>query len=263
VNDAPVNTLPVGFAATEDAILTLSGISLGDIDNAALATVILNVTSGNLTLNTAVAGGATAGQAAGNGTGTITISGASITAINATRAHATGLQLAPVDDNNIAANFTLTADDGALTDIDIRSITFTPVNDTPVIGTAIMEGDGILDTDGWSWTAPAGSFTDIDADALLNAAPQTLTYSAFLDGGTPLPAWLVFDPVTQSFNVTAGTGVIGLYYISLRATDNLGTYAEQHFHLGIGVDGLSVTAGDDVLIGTPAADSIMGFGGND
>jgi hypothetical protein len=57
VNDAPVNTVPVTIGPVdEDGTLAVSGISVADIDSAALTTT---VTIANGTLNLGVTGGAT------------------------------------------------------------------------------------------------------------------------------------------------------------------------------------------------------------
>src|SRR5688572_6254738 len=63
VNEAPVNTLPASFAASEDSPLVLAGLSVADADSGADdLRVTLTVSGGRLTLATDVAGGLAAGQ---------------------------------------------------------------------------------------------------------------------------------------------------------------------------------------------------------
>jgi VCBS repeat-containing protein len=63
VNDAPVTTVPGAQSVDEDTTLAIGGVSVADVDSAAITTT-LTVTSGTLTVGTG--GGAAIG---GNGTG--------------------------------------------------------------------------------------------------------------------------------------------------------------------------------------------------
>lgn len=47
----------------------------------------------------------------------------------------------------------------------------------------------------FSANAPAGAFADVDTG-------EVLTYSATLDNGSALPAWLSFDAATRTFQGT-------------------------------------------------------------
>jgi hypothetical protein len=67
----------------------------------------------------------------------------------------------------------------------------------------------------FSFTIPDSTFVDDDGN-------NTLTYSAKLTNGDPLPAWLVFDTITATFS---GTPVItGTLNISITATDTAKTF---------------------------------------
>ncbi|UVO55773.1 S-layer family protein [Sphingomonas sp. SUN039] len=151
VNDNPVNTTGGTLTLNEDASATaFTGISIADVDAdpaTALMTVQFTVGRGIITLNTGVAGGVGAGQitAGANGTTTITVT-ATLNAINATLANATGLTYTPTANVNGADALTiLTSDAGAtgtggtLTDSDNKAISVTAVNDAPVAsGSATM-----------------------------------------------------------------------------------------------------------------------------
>ena len=61
---------------------------------------------------------------------------------------------------------------------------------------AVEIADQSTDEDaGFSFTVPATSFIDVDAG-------DSLTLSATLADGSPLPAWLSFDAATQTFSGT-------------------------------------------------------------
>ena len=63
-------------------------------------------------------------------------------------------------------------------------MTVTPVNDAPVVGTAITN-QSISEDTAWTFQVPAQAFTDVDSDSLI--------YSATMWDGTALPPWLAFD----------------------------------------------------------------------
>ncbi len=76
----------------------------------------------------------------------------------------------------------------------------------------------------FSYTFPDSTFIDDDGN-------NTLTYSAALSNGTPLPSWLSFDSTTRTFS-----GVISPVQsinIKVTATDNAGTSASCTFTLNI------------------------------
>ena len=78
-------------------------------------TVTLSVGRGTLAIDTGVAGGVSAGQVGGNGTGIVTIT-ATQAEINATFAAATGVAYTPTPNVNGADSLTMTTSDGTLQD---------------------------------------------------------------------------------------------------------------------------------------------------
>ena len=66
-------------------------------------------------------------------------------------------------------------------------------NDAPVAVVPIANQTTNEDA-GFSFTVPTTSFTDVDVG-------DTLTLSATLADGSPLPAWLSFDPATQTLSL--------------------------------------------------------------
>lgn len=132
VNDAPVNTVPTAQTVAEDQILTLNGLTVGDVDaNGGNLTVTLEVDHGKLNLVTAA--GLTV---SGNGTDTITVTG-TVAAINAA---INGLKYQGLANYNGADQLKITTSDngntglgGVKTDVDTVNITVSAVNDAPVM----------------------------------------------------------------------------------------------------------------------------------
>lgn len=88
VNDAPLLTVPGSKTTPEDIALTITGISVADVDvseGTGEVQVILGVISGTLTVAGDIAGGLTLGQIAGNGTGAVVLRGP-LAAVNTTLA---------------------------------------------------------------------------------------------------------------------------------------------------------------------------------
>ncbi|MCA1971595.1 MAG: tandem-95 repeat protein [Caenispirillum sp.] len=101
------------------------------------------------------------------------------------------------------------------------TITVTPVNDAPVVAQSLADQSATQNAP-FVFTIPAGSFTDVDAG-------DTLTYSA-----AGVPPWLSFDADTRTFSGTPGSGDIGSWTITVRATDGSGASAEDSFLLTVG-----------------------------
>ena len=99
------------------------------------------------------------------------------------------------------------------------------MNDPPVAVVPIADQTTNEDA-GFSFTVPPTSFIDVDAG-------DSLTLSATLADGSPLPAWLVFDPVTQTFSGTPLNDDVGSLTIRVTATDTSGAIATQDFHITV------------------------------
>ena len=72
----------------------------------------------------------------------------------------------------------------------------------------------------------AGAFADVDAG-------DALAYAATLADGGALPAWLAFDPASQSFSAAPGYSDGGSYLVRVIATDIAGASASGDFTLDI------------------------------
>ena len=165
-----------------------------------------------------------------------------------------GYTYTPSLDFNGSDSFTFRANDGALnSNVATVSITVAPVNDAPVLVNPLAD-QVVVAQSLFGVTLPANTFIDVD-----NA---TLTWSATLDSGSPLPAWLGFEAATRSFNGTAPAASVGSLSIKVTASDG-GLAVNDVFVLTINAppnspptsaDGLATTAEDVALQGQlPAA----------
>lgn len=87
----------------------------------------------------------------------------------------------------------------------------TPVDDAPVVTTPIADQSSPEDYF-WSFRVPAGTFIDRDGD--------TLSYSASLSDGSPLPNWLRFDTTALSFAGRPPTNFNGVHNLRVTASAN-------------------------------------------
>ncbi|POY59239.1 membrane protein [Pectobacterium versatile] len=141
----------------------------------------------------------------------------------------------------------VTATDGSNASISTTfGLTVTNVNDTPVVSTPIPP-QNVAQGGGFNFTVPDGTFSDPDGD--------TLTLSATLANGSPLPSWLRFDPTIGTFSGTPGNADVGTLVIRVTATDGSNTSISTSF-------GLTVTnANDAPVVATPIPPQSVAQGG--
>ncbi len=126
--------------------------------------------------------------------------------------------------------FTIAVDDGH-GGVATRTVKVAIVgaNDAPVVANALSDQSATTASP-FTFSVPADTFSDPDAS-------DTLAYSATLADGSPLPAWLSFDPSTGLFSGTPGAGDGGTLAIDVVATDTAGASAVASFNLGVGGGG--------------------------
>ncbi len=118
------------------------------------------------------------------------------------------------------------ATDGAgMAATQLFDLTVVNVNDAPATVTPI-DNQAATEDLSFVFTVPTGTFADIDAG-------ETLSYSAALADGTPLPAWLTFDPATLTFAGTPANGDVGNIGVAVTATDLAGASTVAAFALGV------------------------------
>jgi len=92
----------------------------------------------------------------------------------------------------------------------------------------------------FSYTVPDSTFVDDDGN-------QTLSYSATLLNGDPLPSWLNFDTTTITFSGTPSA--VEIIYLKVMATDTAGKTASDIFKLTVHLpDGTQEKIDEDLLI---------------
>ena len=125
------------------------------------------------------------------------------------------------------ANFTgvldivVTASDGALSASSAFRLTVDSVNDAPAVLTPLADVT-VAEDNAVDLTIPAGTFGDVDGDAL--------SLSASLGNGDPLPSWLTFDAATQRLTGTPPANFDGQVDIVVTASDGMQS-ASSSFHL--------------------------------
>jgi hypothetical protein len=152
---APVNTLPVSYATSEDTPVSLSGLSVADADSVS-GSVTLSVVTGTL-----AATSTNLVTVTDSGTGSIVLTG-DFADINAYLADVINQPVyAPVANASGTVVLTITSSDGSTSDVDTINIVVTAVNDAPSVNlgttsTFTENGSAVL-------IASAASLTDVDS----------------------------------------------------------------------------------------------------
>ncbi len=97
---------------------------------------------------------------------------------------------------------------GSLTELGAGSIFYTPTH--PAVDAGFTDQTATT-KQAFSYTFPANAFSDPNGD--------TLTYTARLEGGAALPAWMTFNAATRTFSGTPPTNVVGTYIVEVIASD--------------------------------------------
>ncbi len=108
----------------------------------------------------------------------------------------------------------LTATDGQLSSTRDFTVTYSNDNDQPVVAEVIPDQTWDGPGGAFSYTVPAGTFTDADPGT------DTFTYTATLANGDPLPSWLSFNAATRTFS---GNPPANFASLSVTVTANDGT----------------------------------------
>ncbi|MBX9459549.1 MAG: putative Ig domain-containing protein [Rhizobium sp.] len=117
---------------------------------------------------------------------------------------------------------------------DTFDITVANINDDPELTNPI--GGQTANTGvAFSFAVPANTFVDIDIG-------DTLTYTALLADGSPLPDWLSFDAAALSLSGTPAAENVGVLSLRLTADDGNGGQAIHDFTLTVAVNTVANTA---------------------
>lgn len=113
-------------------------------------------------------------------------------------------------------------------DIETFTTAIQSVNTPPVLATPIEDKATAANTD-FTFQLIDSTFTEIDTE-------DSLTYTATLEDGSPLPSWLSFDPITQLFSGTPTNSDQGTLNIRVVAIDSQGSFADDIFALTVSED---------------------------
>lgn len=126
----------------------------------------------------------------------------------------------------------------------VAGIVVQPVNDPPVVARPLVDqnaAEGSL----FRYRFAGDTFHDVDIG-------DTLTYSATLADGSPLPSWLRFDPATRTFWGTPAQAHVGTLEIRVTATDSHGAAVSDVFALTIADVNFAP------VLAKPLADQVVG-----
>jgi VCBS repeat-containing protein len=190
--DGTPRVITVTITGTNDAAV-ISGTATGAVTEAGgvanatpgtpTATGTLTSTDVDGTANAFTAVSTATASVGGYGTYTMTSAGVWVYTLNNNNATVQALS----GTQKLTDSFTVTAADGTPR---VITVTVSASNDAPVVALAIPDQMAVLGTS-FSYTVPAGSFTDIDS---------ALTYTATRGDGTALPSWLTFNAATRTFS---------------------------------------------------------------
>jgi Ca2+-binding RTX toxin-like protein len=257
VNDPPIATATnSALAYTENATTAIdSAITVSDVDSANLVSATVSISSGFIsaqdTLTFTAQNGITSSY--NSSTGVLTLTGSATLANYQTALRS--ITYTNSSDNPTTTPRTVsfvvndgTADSTAVT----RNINITAVNDNPVVANPITDQTAATDT-AFNFALPANTFTDVDTG--------NLTYTATLEDGNLLPAWLTFNGT--SFSGTPTTNNVGSLNIKVIASDGTATVSDVFLLTVIRVNVINGTPAADKLTGTEMKDIIFGLQGND
>jgi hypothetical protein len=300
VNDGPVNTVPGAQSVDQNTNLSITGLSVGDIDaGSGTITVALSVLHGSLNISSGVPGGLTSVGISGNGTGSVTLTG-TLATIDATLSGTNAVTYKGAAGYSGSDTLTMTSNDGgntgtggALSDTDTVAITVNATNQAPVANddhwyisqgttavlptaTAFLANDwdkegNVLTVTGIR-VSGGGSFTGVGT--ALSTSFGTVTLN--VDGTVTYATNNTTSTVTLDYQLSDGSLTsIGHVTITPEAVGNGNTadsinlsgvtdlFAVSYIDAGGGADTIAGGAGSDTLIGSPGTDTIVGSGGSD
>ncbi|MCK1549543.1 VCBS domain-containing protein [Bradyrhizobium sp. 177] len=285
VNDAPVNTVPGTQEVLHDANLSITGMSISDVDAGGAVNITTNLSVLHGTLTIASAGGA---LVSGSGTGSVTLTG-TVAQINTTLAAANNVVYKGVANFVGSDTLTVLTNDhgntgtgGNLTDTD--AVTINVESNNP--GTLTTSPTDVI-------FYASGTNTLNGTNATLNGTDSitggTGTDTLILTGGSPLATFGAGNIVLTNFEVfkivdsNSGNHTNNITFLS--GFQNNGTLTVDGSGIGgngklnlqasnvtsgafvvIGGDNddiINTGSGDDTITGGPGNDTLTGGGGND
>ena len=159
-------------------------------------------------------------------------------------------------------NLTVTVTDtGGLSATDTFALSILNLNHAPTVVKPIDICPAVAEDCPFSFALPDHIFDDPDL-----VVGDRLTLTASLPQGSPLPPWMSFDPITQTFSGAPAEGSAGTLDVVITATDTGNLSATQTFTLHISGPlprNIVGTSGNDTLIGGRGDDTLSGGAGSD
>lgn len=207
-NDAPVTTADTA-AVQEDISITASGNVLANDSDVDQGTVL---------------GVANAGVFAGQyGQLTLQADGSYTYALDNASFAVQSLAAGQV----VIETFAYQATDGLVSTPSSLTVTITGTNDAPIVAVPLPDTSTLEDQlFHFHFQVPADTFIDIDRG-------DVLTYRATMADGSVLPDWLKFDAATLTFSGVPSNWDVGVFNISVTATDTGGLSATDTFALDV------------------------------
>ncbi len=107
-----------------------------------------------------------------------------------------------------------------------------PFNTPPVVAVPLIDQVTTVGT-AWTYTIPAGAFTDADGDALT----YTAVFNDLDENPVSIVTWITFDAATRTFSGTApNNSFAGLFNIKVIADDSRGGKASDVFNLRVNLN---------------------------
>ena len=131
------------------------------------------------------------------------------------------------------------------------AIAIANVNDAPTVSNAIVNQTATEDSP-FSFTITTNTFYDVDAG-------DTLTYSATLANGTPLPSWLTFNANTGKFSGTPLNENVGTLNVKVTATDTSNISVSSNFAIAIANVNDAPTVSNAIVNQTTTENSSFSF----
>jgi len=149
-------------------------------------------------------------------------------------------------------------DSGGISASDVFAVSIANANDAPVVSLPLASRTFEAETP-FAFTVPLETFEDGDPG-------DSLSLSARLFNGNPLPSWLSFNAISRTFVGDPQASNIGISHIAVQAIDAGGEAAVADFGLIVHAPaGAAVTGGasDDVLYGSSGNETLKAKGGDD
>ncbi len=116
------------------------------------------------------------------------------------------------------------ADGGQTANDFVLSFSSTAENQPPFLKYHLVDQNAVSGQ-AFSYTFAANLFNDPDGDAL--------TYTALLDTGETLPAWLTFDSETRTFSGTPADADVGSFLVKLTASDGIASSPDAFVRIAV------------------------------